>query len=201
MYLSCILSLLLLLNNKSFNIYFWCVGVKYFGVVKYFFRLDYTSAVQSVPLCAVQWIQFNVVKDTINCVLGRIPMQCWNEITQHPLAEIRNKPFISFNDLQPSRFALSFLPNPNPCSSWMEVAFLALDSEKLGEHVEDAYYLDFGDNMFPQYKENRKTKSVFEEEDGSDEDLEEEEESRLRRGTLTNLKDFIPQSILDFIIE
>ena len=53
-----------------------------------------------------------------------------------------------------------------------------------------------------QYKENRKTKSVFEEEDGSDEDLEEEEEeSRLRRGTLTNLKEFIPQSILDFIIE
>ena len=83
----------------------------------------------------------------------------------------------------------------------MEVAFLALDSEKLGEHVEDAYYLDFGDNMFPQYKENRKTKSVFEEEDGSDENFLEEEDCRLRRNSLTNLKEYIPQSVVDFILE
>ena len=80
-------------------------------------------------------------------------------------------------------------------------AFLALDSEKLGELVEDAYYLDFGDNMFPLYKANRKTKSVFEEEDGSDEEDLEEEENILRRNTLTNLKQYIPQSIVDFILE
>jgi hypothetical protein len=30
----------------------------------------------------------------------------------------------------------------------MEVAFLALNSEKLGEHVEDTYHLDFDDNIF-----------------------------------------------------
>ncbi len=169
--------------------------------MKYFFRLEYTSGVQSVPLCAVQWIEFNVVKDTINCVIGQIPMQSWNEITPHPLARLRNVPFISFNDLQPSRFALSYLPNPNQRSYWMEVAFIALDSEKLGEHVEDAYYLDFGDNIFPLYKANRKTKSVFEEEDGSDEEDLEEEENILRRNTLTNLKQYIPQSIVDFILE
>ena len=67
-------------------------------------------------------------------------------------------------------------------------------------NVDDAYYLDFGDNMFPQYKENPRTKSIFEEEDGSDEDLE-EQEYRLRRNTLTTLKEYIPQSIVDFILE
>jgi hypothetical protein len=169
--------------------------------VKYFFRLDYTSGVQSVPLCAVHWIDFTVVKDTINCVIGQIPMQSWNEIRPHPLAVLRNMPFISFNDLQPSRYALSYIPNLNQRSYWMEVAFLALDSEKLGEHVEDAYYLDFGDNMFPLYKANRKTKSVFEEEDGSDEEDLQEQENILRRNTLTNLKEYIPKSIVDFILE
>ena len=43
---------------------------------------------------------------------------------------------------------------------------------------------------------------MFEEEDGSDEDLEEEkEDDGLNRKNLANLKEYIPQSILDFIIE
>jgi len=173
--------------------------VKYFGVVKYFFRLDYTNAVQSVPICAVQWIHFNAVKDSINCVIGQVPMQSWHELMPHPT--LKNQPFISFNDLQPSRFALSFVPNDNRQAFWMEVAFLALDSEKLGEHVEDAYHLDFGDNMFPHFKGNRKTKSVFEEQDESDGDDIEDEEFGMNHQTLANLREFIPQSIIDFLLE
>ena len=111
-----------------------------------------------------------------------------------PHPTLKNQPFISFNDLQPSRFALSFVPNDNRQAYWMEVAFLALDSEKLGEHVEDAYHLDFGDNMFPHFKGNRKTKSVFEEQDESDGDDVEDEE------TLANLREFIPQSIIEFLL-
>ncbi len=83
----------------------------------------------------------------------------------------------------------------------MEVAFMALDSKKLGKHVDDAFHYDFGDNMFPHFKENRKTKSVFEEEDGSDEDLEEQEEDGLNRNKLSNLTEYIPQSIVEFILE
>ena len=48
------------------------IGVKYFGIAKYFFRLDYTSGVESVPLCAVHWIHLLTDKNTINCVIGRI---------------------------------------------------------------------------------------------------------------------------------
>ena len=79
------------------------IGVKYFGAVKYFFRLDYTSGVQSVPICAVHWIHFNIVKETINCIIGQIPMQDWHELRPYPT--LKNQPFISFNDIEPSRFA------------------------------------------------------------------------------------------------
>ena len=190
--------------NNVFSMYYQCIfnvlGVKYFGMVKYFFRLNYTNGVQSVPICAVQWIDFNMEKDSINCIIGRIPMSSWNELIPHPT--LKNKPFISFNDLQPSRFALSYIPNKNKHAYHMEVSFMALDSEKLGEHVDDAYHFDFGDNMFPHYKGNRKTKSVFEEQDEDDSDSElEESELQVRRKTLNKLKEFMPQSILDFIID
>ena len=78
---------------------------------------------------------------------------------------------------------------------------VALDSRKLGEHADDAFHYDFGDNMFPHFKENRKTKSVFEEEDGSDEDLEEQEENGHNRNKLSNLTEYIPKSIVEFILE
>ena len=75
----------------------------------------------------------------------------------------------------------------------MEVAFMALDLEKLGEHVDAAFHYDFGDNMFPHFKGNRKTKSVFEEQDESD--------GKDNNNKLSSLKEFIPQSIIDFILE
>ena len=195
MYYQCIFNVISMYFQCFVNVMF--TGVKYFGIVKYFFRLDYTSAVLSVPICAVQWIHFILVKDSVSCSIGQVPMKSWHEVLPHPTMNIH--PFISFNDLQPSRYALSYVPNENRRSYWMEVAFMALDSEKLGEHVDDDYHLDFGDNMFPHFKGNRKTKSVFEEQDGSDdEDLEDGDSIR---NPLHNLKEFVPQSILDFILE
>ena len=55
-------------------------GIKYFGVLKYFTYLSYTSGVYSVPVCAVQWIYFNFIKDSINCSFGHIAMQSWHEL-------------------------------------------------------------------------------------------------------------------------
>ena len=76
---------------------------KVFRCFKYFFRLSYTSGVQSVPVCAVQWIHFNVLKDSINCSIGHIEMKSWHELIPHQI--LKNKPFIAFLDLLPSRFA------------------------------------------------------------------------------------------------
>ena len=52
------------------------------------------------------------------------------------------------------------------------------------------------DNMFSHFKSNRKTKSVFEEQDESDEEDEEDNNNKL-----SSLKEFIPHSIIEFILE
>ena len=97
------------------------------------------------------------------------------------------------------RYALSFVPNDNRRSYWMEVAFIALDSEKLDENPEDSFYCDFGDNMFPRYKEKKATKSIYEDDSSSDEENFAELEVKQKREKLSSLRDIIPRSILDFI--
>ena len=110
----------------------------------------------------MQWLNFEVVKDAINCCIGRIPQLWWDKIESHPA--LKNKSF------QPSRYALSYIPESNKRASYIKVAFIALDSEKLGEHVNDTFEIDFGDNKFPYYLGNRKTKSVDEETDDQEVD-------------------------------
>jgi len=155
------------------------------------------GGVNSVPICAVQWINFTIDKDTISCTIGRVPigrvpMQSWHVVSQHPT--LKNKQFISFDDIQPSRYALSYVPSENIRNDFMAVAFIVLDSEKLGEHVNDNFHHDFGDNMFPHYLGNRKTKDIFDEED-------EDEDSTIARSELSMLVQFIPKSVLLFFIE
>ena len=83
------------------------------------FRLTYTTAVRSLSICAVQWIDFNIDKDSISYSIGQIPMQSWHVKTQHP--RLKNKHFISFDDIEPSRYALSFVPSDNIWNSSMKV--------------------------------------------------------------------------------
>jgi hypothetical protein len=173
-------------------IVFIFIGTKYFGVVKYFFRLHYTSAVQNIPICAVQWLNFEVVKDAINCCIGRIPQLWWNRIDSHPA--LKNKSFVAFSDLQPSRYALSYIPESNNRATYIKVAFIALDSEKLGEHVNDTFEIDFGDNKFPYYLGNRKTKIVDEETNDQEAD-----NSTLSVKQFVELSKYIPKSILEYL--
>ncbi len=165
------------------------IGRKYFGLVKYFFRLNYTNAILSVPFCAVQWISFFEEKDTMSCCIGRIPMQSWHVLSPH--LQLQNKQFISFDDIQPSCYAMSYVPTQNIRDGSVAVAFIALDSEKLGEHH---YHQDFGDNMFPHYLGNRKTKDIFDEEDIAEDDT-------IARAELLSLVQFVPKSVLLFLID
>lgn len=160
-------------------------------MVKYFFRLEYTSAVKSVPICAVHWINFQVIHDKINCSIGRIPLHWWNNLAPHPT--LKERDFISFSDLQPSRYALSYVPRSNERVDYMDAAFIALDSEKLGEHVNDAVHVDFGDNKFPYFLGNKKNKDVAED------IMEFEESCYLSKEQINSLKKYIPQSILSFM--
>ena len=181
-----------------FSMFFECfvnvfhTGRKFFGLVKYFFRLNDTNAILSVPFCAVQWINFIEEKDTMSCCIGRIPMQSWHVLSPH--AQLKNKQFISFDDIQPLRYALSYVPTQNIRDASVAVAFIALDSEKLGEHVYDHYHHDFGDNMFPHYLGNRKTKDIFDKADIAEDDT-------IARAKLSSLVQFVLKSILLFLID
>ena len=106
--------------------------------------------------------------------------------------------YVSFDDIQPSRYALSFVPSVNIRDDFMAVAFVALDSEKLGEHVNDNYHYDFGDNMFPHYLGNKKTKDIFDEEDVVDE--EDNEDIIIASKDMASLAEYIPKSVLLYLI-
>ncbi len=54
------------------------------------------------------------------------------------------------------------MPQSNERVDFIEAAFIALDSEKLGEHVNDSIHVDFGDNKFPYFLGNKKNKDVVE---------------------------------------
>ncbi len=80
----------------------------------------------------------------------------------------------------------------------MAVAVVALDSEKLGEHVNDNYHYDFDDNMFPHYLGNKKTKDIFDEEDVVDE--EDNKDIIIASKDMASFAEYIPKSVLLYLI-
>jgi len=175
-------------------------GVKYFGVPQYFFRLSLTSAVESVPVCRIQWIHLHTVKSTRNCSIGYIRQDNWTAWLPHPVME---NPYISFNSLLPSRFALSYTRRDSETSAYnINVAFVALDAENLGSHAEDNFYYDFGDNMFPNFPNSKNANiQVLEHDDdnssGSDEaENEAETETNI---DISELRKYISPTLINFM--
>ena len=171
---------------------------KYFGVVKYFFRLNYTTGVLSVPVCAVHWVNFEIMKDSVNCSIGRIRGPYWKTLAEHADKNILKKNFVSFNDLEPSRYALSYIPEQNQNAYYINMAFIALDSEKLGEQEEDRVHADFGDNMFPHYLGTLKTSHLEE-----NADIEDQKNlnfsSFISEENIEAVKQYVPESVLAFM--
>ena len=85
------------------------------------------------------------------------------------------------------------------------MAFIALDSENLGEHVDDAFHYDFGDNMFPHFMGNKTSaddnasKAQDEEEDNAAIDEAYRETGSLTEEELQSLVKYIPKSVLLFL--
>ena len=126
----------------------------------------------------------------------------WVEWSQHP----KLSPFISFNDLQPSRFALSYIEDSNPNAYSVQVAFIALDAENLGELVDDKYHTDFGDNKFPYYRGNtnvrldyKKYKLGEEDDDDDDDSNDSDDDSGDEIDEDADIYKYIPNSILHYL--
>ena len=110
-------------------------------------------------------------------------------------------PFISFNDLLPSRFALSYIAPTNLHAYNVKCAFLGLDSHQLGEHVDDNFHHDFGDNVFPYFKGNTNTDLKYCS-DGADDDDDNTEEtitSYLNVEDFDRMTRYIPDTIVTYL--
>ena len=116
---------------------------------RYFFRGHFTSGVVGPTMACVKWINFILDTRDRTTFIGRIRLTEWNT---WPLQTSTSKnQFISTTTLQPSRYALAYTPTTN-LSVYVDVAFIALDAENLGEISSDQFTTDFGDNKFPYYK-------------------------------------------------
>jgi hypothetical protein len=117
----------------------------FFGCPRYFFRFDFTSAISSIPIAYCDWVQFITTKFTRTTFMGHISHAEW---TTGPIKRPGVNPFITLDSILPSRFVLAhertdnFLHNHQK----LDVAFVSLDTERLGDNIDDGCCSDFGDN-------------------------------------------------------
>jgi hypothetical protein len=109
-----------------------------FGVPRFFFRFNLTSAISQQPYGYVHWSMFKVTKCHRTSFEGTMTRHEW---TTGPSQRPRINPFCYIEDVIPSRFALGFDEDA------LEFHFMALDPERVGlENIEVPQVCDFGDN-------------------------------------------------------
>ena len=183
-------------------------GRQYFGIPIYFFRLNFTSAIRGAHMCYVRWIHFNITKVSSlkHCCIGTIPQHfCTNkDVKNYVHPDIKN-PYISYDDLLPSRYALSYITQSNPTAFNVNCAFVALDSQQLGEHVDDNFHYDFGDNKFLYYKGTSRNLTLLYgnsiESDSSDSEDEGNFESTISESDKLVVSKYIPSTVLTFLTQ
>ena len=110
-----------------------------FGCPRYFFRLDLTSAITSVPYVYMDWCNFRAKEYSRTCFQGDLTEEEW---LSGPKTNVANTcPFITLDDIIPSRFALAY-------NRFYNVAFLSLDPEQIIKTMECGKFNDFGDDLF-----------------------------------------------------
>ena len=116
-----------------------------FGCPRYFFRFDLTSAINSIPIAYCDWVQFIATKFTRTTFMGLITYGEW---TSGPIKRVNVNPFISLDTILPSRFVMAYEKTDKflHIHQKLDVAFISLDIERLGDNTDDGCCSDFGDN-------------------------------------------------------
>ena len=144
-------------------------------------------------MACVDWISsFRLLNQKGFTYLGDIPILDWNN--RRDTSTYSNNSFIAISQLRPSRFALAYIP-PTNLSEYVNVAFIALDSENLHEDTQQHY--DFGDSKFPYYKGNKskRLEEFMEEDDSDDEDTE-----YVTNVDVDKLYQYIPNNVYKFLM-
>jgi hypothetical protein len=92
---------------------------------------------RDVPYAYVDWCVFRGKKYNLTSFEGDITQAEWDT---GPSAKPNINPFVTMDDILPSRFVLAY-------SGDLDVAFLSLDPERIGETVDDGTFTDFGDDV------------------------------------------------------
>ncbi len=116
----------------------------------------FVLGIDNIPCAAVDWAKFTAVKHHRVCSIGVMTEQEWQ---QGPLCAHTNfNHFISVGELLPTRYCLAY---DEPQFQEVKCSFIALDPERLGEHLNDEFDQDFGDNQFPHFKGTRTTEQTY----------------------------------------
>ena len=142
----------------------------------------------------VQWIPFVLDRQNRTTSHGRINLDNWKKWPE--INSITLNSFMCTTSLSPSRFALAYIP-PTSGSVFVDVAFIALDAENMGEESKDNFTHDFGDNKFPFYKGNSSIR-LTEELIDDDNPINHESDQQVQRFFI--LKEYIPPSVLRFLL-
>ena len=116
---------------------------KSFGVPRAYFRFSFTSAIHNIPFAYVDWCEFTATNFYRCDFQGHISKTEWARGPNTDLLpkKLKCNPFISLDDFLPSRFALAYKTN-------LDVAFLALDPERIGDKLMDSgERTDLGDEV------------------------------------------------------
>ena len=116
---------------------------KSMGCPRYFFRFNFTSAIHEVPYAYVDWCSFQASRFTPTYYEGRMSNIEW---TTGPSYKNGISPFVTIDVIAPSRFVLAY--------DGSDVAFLSIDSERLGESNDDNCFNDLGNNVIAHNKED-----------------------------------------------
>ena len=116
-----------------------------FGCPRFFFRLNVTSAIYEELYAFVDWCCFTATTFTKTCYQGRMTQEEW---TTGPTYKANLSPFVTMDDITPSRFVLAY----DDTYDILDVGFLSLDPERIGETVDDGNFVDFGDNVLAKNK-------------------------------------------------
>jgi hypothetical protein len=109
-----------------------------FGVPRFFFRFNMTSAISQQPYGYVHWSMFKISKCYRTSFEGTMTR---NEWSTGPIERPGISPFCYIEDVIPSRFALGF------DSDALQFQFMAIDPERVGlQNIEVPQVCDFGDN-------------------------------------------------------
>ena len=105
----------------------------------------------------MKWVEFQATKFTRTCFKGNITREHWSADKQSNRKDINS--FCALDELLPSRFILAHTTN-------LDVAFLSIDPERIGESTDDGRLTDMGDDLL-YYKGGR---PIFTDEDDDEVD-------------------------------